>query len=103
MMLKGFVRALLFLSLFPTFSSHSTTPPSPSILQKKPNHTVQHQIVKLITLHSTARKLDRGMNHKLVEKNSNRVLARYIRDPGVGDLAGVVEIFEGVEIKGWDV
>ena len=43
------------------------------------------------------------MNHKLVEKNSDRVLARYIRDPGIGDLAGVVEIFEGVEMEGWDV
>jgi len=52
------------------------------------------------------RKLDRGMHHKLVEKNSNRLLARYVHNPWSMDVAGTVEIctdIPGIAPQQWDL
>ncbi|KAI9766173.1 MAG: hypothetical protein M1840_006740 [Geoglossum simile] len=51
-------------------------------------------------------KLDRGMHHKLVEKNSNRLLARYVHNPWSMDVAGTVEIYAdipGIMPQQWDL
>ncbi|KAI9674010.1 MAG: hypothetical protein M1829_003853 [Trizodia sp. TS-e1964] len=51
-------------------------------------------------------KLDRGLHHKLVEKNSNRLLARYLHNPWNTDVAGTVEIFAdipGITPQEWDL
>ncbi|KAH8592204.1 hypothetical protein B0O99DRAFT_630681 [Bisporella sp. PMI_857] len=42
------------------------------------------------------KKLDRGMHHKLVEKSSNTLLARYVHNPWSMDVAGTVEIYADV-------
>jgi hypothetical protein len=52
------------------------------------------------------RKLDRGMHHKLVEKSSNRLLARYVHNPWSMDVAGTVEIcadIPGIAPQQWDL
>jgi hypothetical protein len=52
------------------------------------------------------KKMDRGMHHKLVEKNSNMLLARYVHNPWSMDVAGSVEIFTdipGISSEKWDL
>jgi hypothetical protein len=52
------------------------------------------------------RKLDRGMHHKLVEKSSNKLLARYVHNPWSMDVAGTVDIcadIPGIESQQWDL
>lgn len=54
-----------------------------------------------------AKKMDRGMHHKLVETQSNRLLARYVHDSWSLDVPGVVEIIalpDGiVDVREWDL
>lgn len=50
------------------------------------------------------KKMDRGMHHKLVEKTSNRLLARYVHNPWSMDVAGTVDIcaeIPGIEPQQW--
>lgn len=52
------------------------------------------------------KKMDRGMHHKLVEKSSNRLLARYVHNPWSMDIAGTVEIcadIPGISPQQWDL
>jgi hypothetical protein len=52
------------------------------------------------------KKLDRGMHHKLVEKSSNKLLARYVHNPWSMDIAGIVEIcadIPGITPQQWDL
>jgi hypothetical protein len=52
------------------------------------------------------KKLDRGMHHKLVEKSSNRLLARYVHNPWSMDVAGTVEIcadIPSITPQQWDL
>lgn len=53
------------------------------------------------------KKMDSGLHHKLVESESNRLLAKYVHDPWSMDVAGSVEICadgpEGWEEGEWDL
>jgi hypothetical protein len=46
------------------------------------------------------KKIDRGTHHKLVLKNSNKLLARYVHNPWSMDVAGTIDVFE--EVPGID-